>query len=408
MFRDQFTRLRAEKEAKALVYREERRVGEKGILASLWLSTVTWHLETTERPPFENLALQWFETVTDDMNPGLAEQVNDNAETQNLTRLVLQLQNDMREQASQAQRTRTWAETSIRELMDKQLKTEKDAATRIEELRNQLEVQQIKIDSDTATIERLDHARKSWSLHAQKQTEKVQQIETEIKTLQEKCLHQQNKIDTMQLKQEKLIQQNQILRQRLEQAETEKDDLAKKYYKLQTRHSEVVRRDKQWTAYHESTKDRDVQIKKLLVEVKAAHEEIDELKLHLVDALGARDQLRNSLTEVEGERDEARRRADTFKARLSTPRRECPSSFDNRQPRRESHSRQRSDSVTSSPASRTTSRQGRSRSSSRTYVDDSASDREYYDDGIRRKRSSSKSSKVDAWFSPMRRQEAKV
>ena len=433
--RDQVARLKAESDAKALVYREEVQRGDKLIVSSLWLSTVMWHNDAAQQAPFETLALQWFRIVPEEERE--EQQQNEPADMRRVTRMMMQMQHDLREQAHKHQdqisshqerheKWKTWAEANIRQLEFTQEKTKQEANAKIEGLTNQLEVQQQKIEQDAVTIEQLEFARKSWAAHYQKQSEKLQQLETSMKGLQKHCTTQQAKLDNLQQKYEKLLHQNQALRNRLEQSEVERDALAEKYYKLQTRHSEVVRDNKQWVAYYNANKDRDSQIKRLRDEMEEARKEITHLKHDLTDAETVSHQLRSSLNVAERDADKERHRADRYKQRLSdasTPKRECPNSFENRQQPRSSHSRtRRSDgstvsvndtaSTTGTSRSRATSRDGRSRASSSTYVDGDDSDREYYESRANRpRRSSSKGSTggragLEAWFSPVQRARA--
>ncbi|KAK5074188.1 hypothetical protein LTR64_006667 [Lithohypha guttulata] len=423
--RDQLARLRAESEAKALVFREERRLGDKLIVSSLWLSTVTWHADAAQQAPFETLALQWFKVVPEEaMNVEHEDATANRADTRKLTRMFMQLQRDIHEQAqnhasqvTEYQTRHDWAESNIRQLELNQARTARDAKAQIEGLTSRLEIQQQKIDTDATTISKLEFARKSWSAHYQKQSEKLQQLEAGMKSLKQETTQQQARLENLQQKYDKLLNQNQTLRHRLEQSEFEKEALAEKLDNLQVKHSETVRENKQWKAYYATNKDkvhdnsRDAQIRKLRQEIQIAKDEIHSLKTDLANAEGSRDQLRDSLSHVESERDEQKHRADHYKERLSTgmPRRECPNSFEMRQSRRHIRGQRRSDGAwsttgtTTSSGSRATSRDRHSRTSSSTYVGDEDSDREYYDkraSSRRRSSSTSRPSRIEAWLSP--------
>lgn len=431
--RDQLARLRAESEAKAHVFKEERRLGDKHVLSSLWLSTVTWHADAATQPPFETLVLQWFNIVPEEQQC-LVESEHTTIDGTKLSRMFMQLQQDLREQAhthtaqiaehqSRHDKLRSWAETNMRQLELNHAQTSRNAKEQIEGLTSRLEVQQQKSETDATTIAQLEYARKSWSTHYQKQSERLQHVENEMKGLKVVTSQQQAKLEVLQTKYERLLSQNQALRKRLEQAEAEKDALAENYTNLQAKHSETVQENKQWRAYYNRKKNhgdddsrRNAQIEQLRQEIATAKKEIDHLRSDLDHAESTGDQLRDSLSQVENQRDEQRSRADRYKERLSsgTPRRECPNSFDQRQYRRHSRSRVRSDgsSTTGTATSRATSRDGRSRASSSTSVGDDGgdSDREYYDKraSVRRESTSNKPSRIEAWFSPvqLRREKA--
>lgn len=424
--RDQLARLRAESEGKARVFKEERRLGDKHVLSSLWLSTVTWHEDTATQPPFETLALQWFNIVPEDQQYAV-ERSDTTVDGSKLTRMFMQLQQDLREQSqthtaqiaehqSRHDKLRTWAETNMRQLELNHAQTSRNAKEQIEGLTAQLEVQKQKMDTDATTISQLEYARKSWSTHYQKQSERLQHIENEMRGLKVETSQQQMKLDALQTKYERLLAQNQALRKRLEQVEDEKEELSEDFNELQNKHSKVLQENKQWRSYYQNQKhkgnddpNREAQIQNLRDQIVLAKEEIANLKTDLNEAEGTRDELRNSLTQAETQREEQRHRADHYRERLSsgTPRRECPNSFDQRQHRRHSRSRVRSDasSTSGTTTSRTTSRDGRSRASSSTYIGDDGgdSDREYYDRraSIRRESTTQKPRRIEAWFSPV-------
>lgn len=403
------------------MFKEERRLGDKSVLSSQWLSTVAWHPNATQQPPFENLALQWFEILPEEIEVALPD---NNFDTRRLTQAVLQLRQDLDLQAGthrdqiqvqaqthqnqlkqQQDRHDEWkvsVQANFRQMEDDQKRTEQAARAKVEELSSRLEVQQL-------TIKQLEATRAQWRTHYQNQSEKLQQLEENLKILQTDHAQQQVKLDMLQERYDKLQQQNRALRQKLEQSEVEKEALAENFYKIQTKYSEAVKTNKQWAAYYDQQKDRSGQLKKLQAEIAAAKEEIADLKTDLDAAEGSKSQLRNSLKDVEQERDHEKHRAAYYKERLQSPRKECPNAFETRTTNRRSSSRNRASSETSSSAHTAASRG--SRSSSVTYVDDNASDREYYDSRASRRSSRARSSKggvSEVWSSLGHRQPAMV
>ena len=419
--RQQLILLDAENEAKAVVFREERRLGDKSVLSSQWLADVVWPPATVQQPPFETLALQWFEVLAEEIE---VERTDHHFDTRRLTQAVLQLrqdldlqadayrdqmrsqteahQNQLKQQQEQHDEWKASVHSDLRLMEDEQRRTEHDAASKIEELSSRLEVQQM-------TIKQLEATRAQWRSHYQNQSEKLQHLENDLSTLRKDHAQQQAKLDLLQEKYEKLQQHNRTLRQKLEQSEIEKDALSENFYKIQTKYSDAVRTNKQWQIYHESQKDRTFQLKKLQDEVTAAREEIAELKADLEHAEGSKNELRNSLKTAEYQRDSERYRADKYKERLTSPRKECPNAFETRQPHHRSSSRSRAPSEVSS--SNTATSRG-SRTSSMTYVDDNTSDKEYYDSRRTSRRSSrtrsSKGGVSDIWGSLNQRQPAMI
>ena len=422
---DQLARLRAEAEARTRVFKEERRIGDKYVVSSLWLSTVTWHADSFEAPPFETLALQWFKIVP---NGGEDRQTRPTMDTQNLTRIVMQLQQDLREQSQTYQKQvqehkqqhealRNWAEGTIGQLEFSQQKSAREAASRIEEMRAQLEVQKQRIDSDTVTIEQLKHSRNEWTAHYQKQSALLEQLEAQMRDLKKENLamkrsyaQQQQKLDELMQKYEKLQQshtklqhENHALRECLGETEADRRVLEDKSSKLQARYSKAVEHNKRWRElYEEGPGERDAQIRQLQFDIKAFKDEVTTLKSDLAYVTGDRNHLRDSLQKIAGERDTERLHTNRLQERLSTRKSEPPSAYEARSSRRRSRSRSRSDSKVPSMNSRSVSKESNSRASSSTYVDDSASDYEHYASNLPRRISGGSSSKIGSWFAPRR------
>lgn len=422
---DQLARLRNESDARALVFREERRLGDKSIMAHLWLSTVTWHSDSFDVPPFETLALQWLKIASGTV----VEQAETSGEhnPRQLTKLVMQLQQDIREQASQHKvqvnehkrqhdSLRAWAEGTIGQLEFSQQKSAKDSASRIEEMKAQLEVQKQRIDSDNIVIEQLKHSRHEWSTHYQKQSQLLQQIETQMREIkkenallkrssmeqQQHLLQLQDKYEKLQQAASKLQQQNQLLKEKLTETNVEKQDLETRHSQLQARYAKAVQHNKKWREmFQNGPEEREAQIEQLQEEVKDFKDEINALKSDLAYMTGDRNSLRDSLKKAESERLTERNYTNRLQERLATKRTDCPSSYETRHSGRRSRSRQRSDSSTQS-ASRSVSKESNSRASSSTFVDDSASDRDYYIDKLPRRTSGDATSKLSGWFSPRR------
>lgn len=419
---DQLARLRVESEARTLVFKEERRIGDKHVISSLWLSSVTWHADSFDVPPFETLALQWLKIATGTVVEQ-AETSNEHNPRQ-LTKLVMQLQQDMREQASQHKvqveehkkqhdSLRTWAEGTIGQLEFSQQKTAKEAASRIEEMGAQVEVQKQRIDADAVVIEQLKHSRHEWSTHYQKQSQLLQQIETQMRDIkkenallkrssieQQRLLGQlQDRYEKLQQSASKLQQQNHLLKDKLSETITEKAELETRHIQLQTRYAKAVQHNKKWREMYENGPgQRENEIERLQDEVQDFKDEINALKSDLVDMTGDRNSLRDSLKKAESERLRERNYSNRLQERLASKRTDCPSSYETRHSSRRSRSRQRSES---SETSRSTSKENTSRASSSTFVDDVVSDREYYEESLPR-RTSGESSKLSGWFSPRR------
>jgi len=422
---DQLARLRLEAEARTRVFKEERRIGDKYVVSSLWLSIVTWHADSFEAPPFETLALQWFKIVP---NGDEDRQTSSTMDTQNLTRIVMQLQQDLREQSQTYQKQvqdhkrqheslRTWAEGTIGQLEFSQQKTAREAASKIEEMRAQLEVQKQRIDSDTVTIEQLKHSRNEWTAHYQRQSALLEQLEAQMRDLKRENVamkrsygKQQQKLDELMQKHEnlsrshiKLQQQNQALRERLGEAEADRRALEEKNTKLQARYSKAVEHNKRWRElYDEGPGERDARIQQLQSDIKAFKDEVATLKSDLAYVTGDRNHLRDSLKKIAGERDTERLHNSRLQERLSTRKSEPPSAYEVRTPKKRSRSKSRSDSTAPSTTSRSTSKESASRASSSTYVDDSASDYEHYASNLPRRISGGSSSKIGSWFAPRR------
>ena len=391
----------------------------------MWFNTVTWHADSFEAPPFETLALQWFKIVP---GGGDDRQTTSTLDTQNLTRIVMQLQQDLREQSQTYQKQvqdhkqqhdalRTWAEGTIGQLEFSQQKTAREAAGRIEEMRAQLEVQKQRIDADTVTIEQLKHSRNEWTAHYQKQSALLEQLEAQMRDLKKENVamrrsyaQQQQKLDDLMQRHEKLQQshsklqhQNQALRERLTETETDRRLLEDKNLKLHARYSKAVEHNKKWRElYDEGPGERDAQIQQLQKDIKTFKDEVATLKSDLTYVTGDRNHLRDSLNKIANERDTERLHNNRLQERLSTRKSEPPSAYEARSSRRRSRSGSRSDSVVPSTTSRSASKGSASRASSSTYVDDSASDYEHYTSNLPRRISGDPSSKVASWFSPRR------
>lgn len=416
--RDQIARLRAESEAKAVVFKEERRLGDKSVLSSQWLSTVVWRPDAAQQPPFENLALQWFEVLPEEIEDDPSDS---NFDVRRLTQAVLQVRQDLDAQADshrtqiqaqaqahhnqlkqQQERHDEWKATvqaNFRQMEDDHKRTEQSAKAKVEELSSRIEVQQM-------TIKQLEATRAQWRTHYQNQSEKLQHLEEALKALQANHAEQQAKLNLLQDKYQKVQNQNRGLRQKLEQSEAEKEALAANYHNIQTKYSAAIQDNRRLATYRDSYKDRGQQLDTLQSEIATAKEEIADLKAELEYSEGSKSRLRNSLKDLEQERDYAKQRADWYKAHMNSPRKECPNAFETRQTQRRSSSRSRAPSE--APSAQTTSTR-HSRTSSATYVDDNASDKEYYDSrrASSRRSSRTRSSKggvTDTWGSPAQRQ----
>ena len=340
----------------------------------------------------------------------------------------MQLQQDLREQSQthqnqvqehkhQHEALRTWAEGTIGQLEFSQQKATRDAASRMEEMRSQLEVQQQRIDSDTVTIEQLKHSRNEWTAHYQKQSALLEQLEAQMRDLKKENVsmkrsyaQQQQKLDELLQKHERLQQshtklqhQNQALRERLGENEVDRRALEEKNSKLQARYSKAVEHNKRWRElYEEGPGERDAQIQQLQSDIKAFKDEVATLKSDLTHVTGDRNHLRDNLKKIAGERESERLHNNRLQERLSVRKNEPPSAYDARSSRRTSRSRSRSDSTLPSTTSRSGSKGSASRTSSSTYVDDSASDYEHYASNLPRRTSGDSSSKIGSWFSPRR------
>lgn len=415
--RDQIARLRAESEAKAVVFKEERRLGDKSVLSSQWLSTVVWHPNAAQQPPFENLALQWFEILPEEIEDDLPD---NNYDMRRLTQAVIQMRQDIDVQADahrsqiqaqaqthqnhlkqQQERHDEWkasVQANLRQMEDDQKRTEQNAKAKVEELSSRIEVQQM-------TIKQLETTRAQWRTHYQNQSEKLHDLEEALKVLQANHAEQQAKLNLLQEKYQKVQTQNRGLRQKLEQSESEREALAANYYNIQTKYSAAIQDNRRLAAYRDSQKDRGQQLDKLQSEIAAAKEEIAELKADLEYAEGSKSKLRDSMKDLEQEVSHQKIRADYYKKQATSPRKECPNSFETRQTHRRSSSRTRTPSE--APSAQTASTR-HSRTSSATYVDDNASDKEYYDSRRTSRRSSrtrsSKGGITETWGSPGQRQ----
>jgi len=417
--------LRAEAEARTNVFKEERRIGDKYVISSLWLNTVTWHADSFDAPPFETLALQWFKIVPDN---GEDPSASSTVDTQNLTKIVMQLQQDLREQSQTYQKQvqehkqqhdalRTWAEGTIGQLEFSQKKAARDAASKMEEMASQLEVQKQRIDSDAVTIQQLKQSRNEWTVHYQKQSALLEQLEAQMRELRKENValkrsyaQQHQKLDELVQRHEKLQQshsklqeQNHVLRERLGATEADRKAIEEKNSKLQTRYSKAVEHNKRWRElYEEGPGERDAQIQRLQSDIKAFRDEVTTLKSDLNYVTGDRNNLRDSLRKIANERDTERLHNNRLQERLSARKSEPPSAYDARSSRRRSRSKSRSDSTIPSTSSRSGSKESASRTSSSTYVDDSASDYEHYARNLPVRTSGDSSSKIGSWFSPRR------
>lgn len=238
---DQLARLRAESDARILVLREECRIGNQPVASSQWLDSVTWDSDSFGVPPFETLALQWFQDAEDDEDHQLSIVGGDPHE---LVRAVKQMEQSIREQDrrhdQQTQKfeqqnlkyeqenaaLRSWAKDTITQLQFSQQKTKQEADSRIEEMMSQLEIQKKKIESDAAVMQQLRYSQKEWGSNFQKQSRQFQQLETRMEELKKTCSEQQARLESFQqdntkLQQmhDKLSQQNQRLRHRLGESE---------------------------------------------------------------------------------------------------------------------------------------------------------------------------------------------
>lgn len=340
----------------------------------------------------------------------------------------MQLQQDLREQSQTHQRQvqehrqqhdalRTWAEGTIGQLEFSQQKAAREAASQMEEMKSQLEVQKQKIDSDAITIEQLKHSRSEWTAHYQKQSALLEQLEGQMRELKKEnvalkrsYIQQQQKLDELlprheklQQSHSKLQQQNHALRERLGEIEVDRKATEEKNSKLQARYSKAVEHNRRWRElYEEGPGERDAQIRQLQSDIQVFKGEVATLKSDLADVTGDRNQLHDSLKRIASERDTERLHNSRLQERLSTRKSEPPSAYDARSSRRRSRSRSRSDSTVPSKTSRSASKESASGASSSTYVDDSASDYEHYASNLPRRVSNESSSKIGSWFSPRR------
>ena len=344
----------------------------------------------------------------------------------------MQLQQDLREQSKrhheqvqehrqQHEALRTWAEGTIGQLEFSQQKSAREAASRIEEMKNQLEVQQQRMEADAVTIEQLKHSRNEWTSHYQKQSQFLQQVEAQMKDLKKEnaifkqaCAQQQQRVEDLQQKYEnlresygKMREQNQALHRRLRESEADKQTLEERNVQMQNRLSKAVQHNRRWKElYDAGPAQRDEQILQLQEDIQAFKKEVATLKSDLSNVTVDRNQLRDSLRKVEGERNTERIHARSLQERLANRKSngECPNAYDARPSpsRRRSRSRSRSDSVEPSASSRSMSRATTSRASSSTYVDDAASDYEHYSSNLPRRTCGESTSKIGSWFLPRR------
>lgn len=421
---DQLARLRAESDARILVLREECRIGNQPVASSQWLDSVTWDSDSFGVPPFETLALQWFEDAEDDDRQLVAS----GADSHDLVRAVKQMEQNLREQDRRHdQQTRKfeeqslkyeqenaalrlWAKDTITQLQFSQQKTKREADSRIEEMMSQLEVQKQKIESDAAIMQQLRYSQQEWGSNFQRQSRQFQQLEARMEELKKTCSEQQARLESLQhdnnklqSMHDKLAQQNQKLRHRLGESEAQRQLLEAENGQLQTRYARTLSSGKRYKDLYEAgSGDREAQIEEMQEGIQAFKAEIASLRSELARVTGNRDELRQSLTMTEKQRDR-------YKERLDSVKPPCPTIWDgptSPTSRRRSSSRRRVDYDTGEPStpagtSRGSSRHStsRSRTSSATYVNDSASESEQGRDRSQRRSGSTAASSLSSWFS---------
>lgn len=413
-FQDQLSRLRAEQDARILVLREECRIGNQPVASSQWLEAVNWDSSSFGVPPFETLALQWFEDAEDEDRRLEGDDLNPH----DLVRAVKQMEQNMREQDRRHDQQsrkfeeqslkyeqenaalRNWAKDTITQLQFSQQKTKREADSRIEEMMAQLEIQKQKIESDAAIIQQLRYSQQEWGSNFQRQSSQFQQLEVRMEDLKRTCAEQKARLESLQQDNDKLqqmhgklAQNNQRLRQRLSESEAQKQLLEAENSQLQSRYSKAMSaRNRYKDMYENGSGNREAQIEEMQEGIQAFKEEISSLRNELARVTSNRDELRHSLVVTEQQRDR-------YKERLHNVKPPPPTIWDGPTSptarRRRSSSSRRDDARSSSRDSSVS----RSRNSTATYVNDS-SDNEYAGRSSRRGTSgSSAATSLQSWFS---------